>query len=282
MSDQTLLIVPGLAPGLSSSRLLDQLQPFLPDGLAADGVDLLDLVRRACAADGSGTDALATALAAEMDDRGVTDAIIVAEGVSATAALRLAALRPELVRHLVLCAPFGYAQPLSGTWESRESVAARFRELYLGEESTSSAALEVLCGSPSLVPSGLSAAYRESGHDDQVAQAVGVLSDWMETGALNPMESPEGDRVRHSRVPVSLVWGRDDRACGLDAAFYLNRRLKDVQLRIFGDLGHLVLEQGGDRISRHIGAVLTQVLLGDTGDDAADQPSADDKVGSPA
>lgn len=282
MSEQTLLTVPGFSPGLSSSRMLDQIRPFLPRQVSAQGVDLVDVVRRASSSTASGTDALAEGLASEMDARGLTHAIIVAEGVSATAALRLAALRPELVKHLVLCAPYGYAQPLTGSWETRETVAARVRDLYLGDDATSSAALEVLCGAASLVPTGLATRYRESARSEQVAQAVGLLADWMEDGDLHPMESVDGDRVRRSKVPVNLVWGRDDRAAGLDAAFYLNRRLKDVQLRIFGDLGHLVLEQGGDRVSRHVGAVVAQVISRDDGDQAPGHQTPADKVGSPA
>lgn len=278
MSDQTLLALPGFSPGLSSQRMLTQLQQAVPDRASVHGVDLLGLVQRASDSGRDGVEGLAEALGEVVDELGVHRTVVLAEGVGATAALRLAALRPDAVKHLVLCAPYGYAQPLSGSWEPRTSVAATVRDLYLGDETASQAALEMLAGGRDLAPAGLASVYRESAQDEEVADAVRRLAEWMETGAMTPMTAPEGDRVRSSKVPVSLVWGRDDRAAGLDSAFYLNRRLKDVQLRVFGNVGHLVLEQGGGRLTGHLASVLGQVMA----DDLGSATERAEKVGSGA
>lgn len=279
MSDQKLLALPGLSPGLSVSRMLAQLQQASPALAPIDGVELLDLVGRASDAGRSGADGLAETLADVLDERGARRVTLIAEGVGATAALRLAALRPGLVARLVLCAPFGYARPLSGSWRPRSSAAAAVRDLYLGDEGASQAALEMLSGGTDLAPEGLVNEYRSSAQDDAVVKAVTTLTGWIDDGSFNPMESPEGDGVRQSKVPVSLVWGRDDAVTGLDSAFYLNRRLKDVQLRIFSNLGHLVFAQGGARVARHVASVLTQAAVEDT---AGETTAPAEKVSSGA
>ncbi|MEV0109775.1 alpha/beta hydrolase [Nocardia sp. NPDC050799] len=263
MSDQKLLVLPGLSPGLSASRMLAQLRQASPGLASVDGVELLDLIERTAAAGRSGADGLAETVADVLEERGAHRVTLIAESVGATAALRLAALRPGLVAHLVLCAPFGYARPLSGTWHPRSSAGTVVRDLYLGDKGRSRAALEVLSGGADLVPEGLLDEYHRA-QDDAVFKAATTLADWIENGSLTPMESSKGDRVRQTKVPVSLVWGRDDTVAGVDSAFYLSRRLKDVQLRIFNKLGHLVFAQGGARIAGHVASVLAQVAAEDS------------------
>jgi pimeloyl-ACP methyl ester carboxylesterase len=280
MSDQTLLIVPGLTPGLSCSRAMAQLQPALPASASIEGIDLLDLVTRAGESCQGGMDGLSLALGEAMVERGLGGVIVVAEGIGATTALRLAALRPELVSQLVLCAPYGYAQPLSGSWEGGSSVAATVRDLFLGDEGASLAALEHLSGGS--LPSSLAQTYAESAAEQMVARAVRILADWIEDGSLSPMGRADGDRVRSARVPVSLVWGRDDRVAGLDSAFYLNRRLKDVQLRVFSGVGHLVLEEGGARVAGYVGSLLAGIKGEDNANDGVLERLAIEMVDSRA
>ncbi|MGW4773473.1 alpha/beta fold hydrolase [Nocardia sp. NPDC004278] len=258
MSAKTLLVLPGLTPGLSADRLVEVLRKMSTANDRHHGVDLLDLLVRADRTDRVGADGLAEELSELVDEARWGTVDVLAEGVSATVALRFASRYPDRVGRLILIAPVGYAQPLSGAWTTSGDLAQLVRQLYLGDPYTSDAAFTTLCGGSGLAVPDAGAAYRASTVNVDVKGAVLRLSDWLERGAFDAPPSAVGDGLRTIRVPVDLIWGRLDRVSGLDSAFYLNRRLKDAQLRIFGDCGHLVREQGGDRLVRHIHSLLAE------------------------
>lgn len=248
MSHAPLVVLPGLTPGLRGSGAL--LAAERRDGHAAEVVDLAPLVADATASGQPGAGGLAAALAAHLDRAGLDRVAVAAESLSASAALRFAARHPDRVTALYLAAPYGYARPLSGKWTGAEAFADVIRDLYATDPAAVSAALAAL-GGPVPVADGVAAAY-QAALTAESADAAAVLAGWVENGAFDATSDPVGDGAREVRAPVSLLWGRDDRWAGLDSAFYLTRRLRQVQLRVFPHCGHLLSVQAAAPASSYL------------------------------
>jgi pimeloyl-ACP methyl ester carboxylesterase len=182
---------------------------------------------------------------------------VIAESWAATVALQFAAERPARVEELVLISPIGFTSPLTGQRRMPNSFSDAVRRLYSGDVKDAGQALEVLGGGSIDIPA-LAPQYASSG--EEVRQAADVLSGWLDKGAFELVGSQHPDNVRRVRQQVSLVWGRDDLWAGLDSAFYLTRRLRNVRLRVFPGTGHLLSVENPVPLGRHIRSVLGMPL----------------------
>ncbi|ODU04418.1 MAG: hypothetical protein ABS81_10220 [Pseudonocardia sp. SCN 72-86] len=249
MSTRPVVVLPGLTPGLAATRTHAQLVETSSAGAVLDPAGLL-----AGAATSSPTlDTFVEGIAAELEQTGLDDVTVVAESFAATAALRLAATHPDRITELVLIAPIGFVSPLSGPGRGRASLSDIASSLYSGDPDRTRTALIAL-GVPGDVTA-LAGEY-SSAVDDRAREAGGVLTSMIGSGEFDRAGSAEGDGLREVRKPVNLIWGRDDVCAPLDSAFYLERRLREAQLRVVPNVGHLLLRQWGPETVRFIGAVL--------------------------
>jgi pimeloyl-ACP methyl ester carboxylesterase len=255
MPARTLVAIPGFVPGLQASRMFSKLEAA---SLERVDVDLVALTLAAARQnDGSALGRLGDALAAALDTLGLDQVDLVAESVSATAALQFAGKYPERVGRLVLAAPVGFPRPMSAACRSEAEFAAVVRGVYLGSPPESRSALAALSRTAH-VDDSLADEFRTSGQNADVRLAVQVLTDWIAGGEFDAVSHPAADdALRSIRHPVSLVWGRADAWATLDSAFYLTRRLRNPRLRVFSQCGHLVCLQAGPLLVRHL-----QTLLG--------------------
>ncbi len=251
MSIQSLVALPGLTPGLV---VPEPVTAGLSESAGAEviaiyGVDLIE----AAAAGVGGVPGLVAAIGSALDARGLDRATIVAESYSATAALAFAAAHPGRVEELVLAAPIGYAAPLTAGLRQSLPLAEAVRDLHSGERPLVTSALGLLAHRSGEV-TGIAEAYAVS-TSPRVSAAADVLAGWLASGAFDAAGATT-DLVRKVRSQVTLLWGRDDAATGLDSAFYLTRRLRNVRLRVFPGTGHLISVERGVEATRHLCSAL--------------------------
>jgi pimeloyl-ACP methyl ester carboxylesterase len=215
-------------------------------------VDAATLIRNARDAGGPALDSLVDALRAEIGAVGTDPVSIVAESVFATTALRFAAAYPDRVDELVLVAPYGYTSVLTAGRRLPTPFAAAVRGLYSGSEAATAQSLDVLAGRQVAGDENILRSYIASATDSRVAESADVLAEWIESGEFELAALESGDHVRGVKQQVSLIWGRDDLWAGLDSAFYLARRLKNVRLRVFPHTGHLVSLEVPEEVARHV------------------------------
>lgn len=260
MSIRPIAVVPGLAPALAGAPVHAQLVDSAGAGTVLDGARML--------VEGSESsepalDALAAQIAAQLDAAGLTEVALVAESWAATAALRFAARNPQQLSELVLVAPLGFASPLSGSARGLPALAKVVHDLHSGQPDDVRSALSDLglAGPPQTLVEEYAAA------DDRARAAGALLGRLIGSGEFDLTRRAEGDGLRDVRTPVTLVWGRDDKWATLDSAFYLERRLRDAQLRVVPNVGHLVTQQWGPGLFRYAATVLGYAA----GDDASDR-----------
>lgn len=244
MPNNPLLVLPGITGGFSALRGFRA--ALAEAGLTETevvGVDLAEITGGASAADLSGPAAVDELVASVASHAAAASpgqpADVLAESTGATIALRLAVTRPELVRSLVLVAPVGYAQPISapgGAHRAADAITA----LYAGDDVAVASALAGL-GSADFEPTAAQVAEYAGYRTGAAAGLASMVSGWWSGGAFDSAGVPGRHReLREVWQPVQLVWGRDDAWTGLDAAFFLLRRLRTVQLRVVPRCGHLV------------------------------------------
>jgi pimeloyl-ACP methyl ester carboxylesterase len=181
----------------------------------------------------------AEAVAAEMEREQVSPALLVGHSFGGLVALRLAQLRPELVRGLLLVAPAGIG---SGTRTARRLVSlagalrpgrwvAPFRHRYA----------ERLWYRRALFRPW----FVSDPHALSPRAALGFLegplehADTRTAGRAMVVDDPRSE-LEHVRCPALVLWGARDPQLPLDDAFEYARRLR-APLRVVADCGHLVI-----------------------------------------
>ncbi|GAB2458974.1 alpha/beta fold hydrolase [Jatrophihabitans fulvus] len=171
---------------------------------------------------------------------GVERIDLVAEGYTAPIAVRVAVALPDVVRSLVLIGPSGYARPVSGGIDVRPGTPGMpgvFDALTSGSPAADAALARLAV---TTLP--------EARVD---LTALDLVSRWWSSGAFDCVGDPNRQReLRGVRQPVQLVVGRDDAVAGPDSAFFLLRRLRNVQLRMIATSAHLVAVDDPDVLAR--------------------------------
>ena len=183
-------------------------------------------------------------------------ALLVAAGLSATWAVRLAAERPELVTGLVLVVPAGLGDPdgaRDGAGHASRAFLARLLGVPVFGTSalnllTSRAALERhlrrLYAAPERVDAALVDHHWRSSHLPTARAALGA---WISGRLGAPVEPALGDlrelrelrELRGPRVPVAIAWGRLAVEPPVEAADLWLRRLPGARLEVFEGCGGL-------------------------------------------
>lgn len=276
MSITPVVALPGLVPGLTGDRAY---RGIVGDEYLVEGgvIDAVPMILQAEARGGPALEALEAELAGRLDDRGLQKASLLAEGFTATIALRFASTHPDRVDQLILAGPLGYITPLSGGWREPLTLADAVRGLYSGDVEQAHRSLGVLCGRAAANHEDLAREFSTTSKNAGVAQAAAVLAGWLENQEFDLTDLPHGDGVRQVQNQVSLVWGRDDLWAGLDSAFYLMRRLRNVRLRVFPGIGHLAALEVGGPLGRHVAQVLGSADTPQT-ESSADAPQTESVV----
>lgn len=188
---------------------------------------------------GATMDDFAAATAVVLDAEGVDRAVVAGHSLGGLVALRLARLRPELVRGLLLVAPAGIA--------------------------TASRMVEALVIATATIRPGRAVAPFRHRWADRVWYRRALFRPWFvsDAVALTPRATHGllSDQPRHTNTkvagramivddprqdlpeiacPVVILWGARDAQLPLEDAFEYARRLR-AKLRLVADCGHLVI-----------------------------------------
>ena len=171
---------------------------------------------------------------------GVDKAHFLGNSLGGGTTVRIALDAPQLVDRLVLMGPGGLA--LNLFYPGLTEGLAAVRDFYRGEGPTREKMAEfirIMVFDPKWVT------------DEFVEERFALANDasTMEgtIRALENIRSKEfwdgGDLWRdidRIRAKTLLVWGRDDKTMPVDGAFFALKRMRDVQLHVFGRCGHWV------------------------------------------
>jgi pimeloyl-ACP methyl ester carboxylesterase len=207
--------------------------------------------------DANGLPAFVAAVAAALEDLGVSSALVAGHSFGGQMALALAAQRPELVLGLVLVAPAGIGSlrrrvrvgvalttlvrpgRLVAPFAPRLAQRAWFRRAVLG---------------PFFVADGLVISARAT---RGFLAELGAHSDTRSAGWAMVTDDA---RVYLANVscPAIIVWGARDRQLGLEDAFEFARRM-GAELRVVADCGHLVLGERPEAVADAAAALAARV-----------------------
>ena len=67
---------------------------------------------------------------------------------------------------------------------------------------------------------------------------------------LNRLDGELWRDLEKLKPPTLLIWGRDDKTMPLDGAFFALKRIRDVQLHVFGRCGHWAQMEHTDAFNR--------------------------------
>lgn len=233
---EPLLLVHGL--GGSGENWVE----VLPELLRSRRVLVVDLPGHAGSAPlpaGATIDDFAAAVAGVLEAEGVESAVVAGHSLGGLVALRLAHVRPELVRGLLLVAPAGIA--------------------------TSSRLIETLVVAAATIRPGRAVARFRHRWAGRVWYRRAVFRPWFVSDPVSLSERAThgllADQPRHTNTraagramvaaeprhdlggvtcPVVVLWGARDAQLPLDDAFEYARRLR-ARLRLVADCGHLVI-----------------------------------------
>jgi pimeloyl-ACP methyl ester carboxylesterase len=185
-------------------------------------------------------DYAARAVVATLRELGVERAHFLGNSLGGGTTVRIALDEPKLVDRLVLMGPGGLALNIfhPGLTEGLAAV----RDFYRGDGPTREKMAEfirIMVFDPKWVT------------EEFVEERFRLASDpaTMEgtKHALETVRSKEfwagGDLwrdIEKIRAKTLLVWGRDDKTMPMDGAFFALKRMRDVQLHVFGQCGHWV------------------------------------------
>jgi pimeloyl-ACP methyl ester carboxylesterase len=196
-------------------------------------------------------------VAATLEELGIERAHFLGNSLGGGTTVRLALDRPSLVDRMVLMGPGGLAFNVfhPGLTEGLASV----RDFYRGEGPTREKMAEFI---RIMVFDGRWVT------DDFVEERyrLAVDPETME-GTKHALETVRAKEffaagelwrdLERVRAKTLLVWGRDDRTMPLDGAFFALKRLRDVQLHVFGQCGHWVQMEHTDAFNRVVHGFLT-------------------------
>ena len=173
-----------------------------------------------------------------LDKIGIEKAHFLGNSLGGGATLRIALDHPDRIDRMVLMGPGGLAFNVfyPGLSEGLKAV----RDFYRGDGPTREkmeAFIRVMTFDQSLVT--------EEFIDERLALAIDPETMEGTRHALETVRSREywadGELWRDLekiRQRTLLVWGRDDKTMPLDGAFFAMKRIRDVQLHVFGRCGH--------------------------------------------
>lgn len=255
----TVVLVPGLSGCIYGYRHLQDLlsaRGFRTVAVAPLGVGLSD---RARGADYTLT-AQAGRLARVLDAAGASDAVVVAQGVSAGIVLRLALQRPDLVRGVVSVE--GGAPESAATAKVRRELklakmvsklgGARFLRDRFAED------LRAASGDPGWVDKPTVRRYfRGTGRDiEGTLDAFLAMSSQREPFLLTP-------RLHELAIPIVLLRGGAPHRGGLEDARVANLAgsIPGLEIRVVAGAGHFIHEEQPGAVARAVVDLLDRIEL---------------------
>jgi len=192
----------------------------------------------------------ARAVVATLDALGIERAHFLGNSLGGGTTVRIALDHPARVDRLVLMGPGGLA--LNVFHPGLTEGLAAVRDFYRGDGPTREKMAEfirIMVFDPKWVT------------DDFVEERYLLASDpaTMEgtKHALETVRAKEfwagGDLwrdIEKIRAKTLLVWGRDDKTMPMDGAFFALKRMRDVQLHVFGQCGHWVQMEHTEAFNR--------------------------------
>ncbi len=201
-------------------------------------------------------EALAEGVLAFMDSQGVEKAAVAGNSLGGSLALLLARYHPERVAALILLAP---AAALT-------RVPLIFRPLRLPGIGLPAAALL----GPWMLPLALKLMYhrRELVTPEVVAGYAPTFGTVARRLALRhvarqlepwPLSRVEA-LLEEIKLPVTIIWGREDRILPVHQADFLKRHLPHAELHVLEEVGHAPQEEAPETVNKIIIAFLTRSL----------------------
>lgn len=233
---QPLLLLHGLA-GASGNWC--EVLPALLERYRVIAVDLPGHGRSGALPRGATTADFSASVAGVLEAESVDGALVAGHSFGGLVALRLAQLRPELVRGLLLVSPAGIASS-TRTSQTLVLVAAAARPARLAavfrHRLAHRAWYRRAVFRPWFVSDAVALSPRAT-HGLLGAQRAHV--DTRTAGRAMVADDPRAD-LAGVACPVLLLWGARDAQLPLEDAFEYARRLR-AQLRLVADCGHLVI-----------------------------------------
>lgn len=178
---------------------------FVQEGLAGSFDTIaLDLPGHGASAkaiaDGS-LEGQARMLAAFIEALGVAPVHLIAHSMGGGVALALAAVRPELVRSMLLLAPMGLAPQINRQYLDDFITAERHRDL--------GKVLQTLFSDPSLVSRAMVDEVQRFKRVDGVREALDTIRDAIVSGDAQAVDL--GKALQGFAGPYAILWGEDDK-----------------------------------------------------------------------
>lgn len=268
---------PGLPPAVlvhgmgGSTQNWAELMAELSGDVDAEAVDLPGFGHSAPPDDGDlSVSGHVRAVAACLEAAGRGPVHLLGNSLGGAVAVRLAALRPDLVRTLTLISPALPEVPPQATAVPTGLLAVPGVPWLLGRltagqsvEQRAAALLDLVYGDPALIPQERREVaveeYRRRmdlpyATDVLVRSARGIVRAYTERGGQSLWRQAE--RVR---VPVLLVYGLRDRLVSYRSALRACRAFPDARLLVLPDAGHVAMMEHPARVARAVRELVAQV-----------------------
>lgn len=184
------------------------------------------------------TEITVDALYQVLDALGVDEFFLLGNSLGGAAALGMAIAQPTRVKKLVLMAPGGGWQPVT-TPLPTEGQKEMFR-YYNGEGPTlkkmKNFVRVMVADARQFSDEDVQARYESSLNDAHIEFYHRYNASFAQRGGMDPLWKD----LEHIAADTLLLWGRDDRTITLDGAALMLKRIKRVQMHIFGNCGHWV------------------------------------------
>ncbi len=191
-----------------------------------------------------------------LSEIGVSQCAILGNSLGGGTAVRIALDDPEIASHLILMGPGGIAFNTfyPGLSEGLKSV----RDFYRDEGPTYQKMEEfisVMTFDQKYVEEGFVNERLELATDPETMEGT--------RHALETVRSREfwsdGElwrELERLKPKTLLIWGRDDKTMPMDGAFFALKRIRDVQLHVFGRCGHWAQMEKQEEFDRLVAAFL--------------------------